>query len=271
MDNEKNYKGFYYLSKNTKHDNQLESNIDACLQYIESHDQEPPKMHDEILSCIILTEILPDHKIIKMDNGSADKQNHVDFLAIDDENQIKIEVTRYVEKNYINIKNKKPYPTYQATREWDIYINNNSGTDIHKNIKYIDNLLYLLENRSSNNDDILGQDYLHNQNYNDFIEITALKALGINHFFSPKNSCGKKQIIVNIGGTCSLGEDKYKPLKKALMIAENECQKEDNQKKLCCKLNSQKRAIFIPIEFSFDAAQYIEWLMGTNYIFAPNP
>ena len=58
----KNFKGFYYLSKNKKYDDQLEANINECLQYIKLPNGEPPKMHDENLSYIILTELFPDYK-----------------------------------------------------------------------------------------------------------------------------------------------------------------------------------------------------------------
>ena len=46
-------------------------------------------------------------------------------------------------------------------------------------------------------------------------------------------------------------------------MAYNECRKEDNQKKLYCNQDSQERVIFIPIEFSFDAGQYITWLLDS--------
>jgi hypothetical protein len=226
-----------------------------------------PKKLEEILAQAVLTKVMPDYELIKIDDGSSSSQ--IDLIAQSKLNNhtIAIEVTQYADNNYSLIKSKErgEYPSEYTTRKWTVHVNNDIAPQIgRKQILRIDKILHNIEINFKPDEDIAI--LCSELDPYSKIDISALeKEFEVRYIFGEanlehrENSKGKGSITIVLGGTFS-PEGEEKTLEKILEIAYAECQKEDNKKKLSHN-SAGERHLFVVMAFSFGKGLALEWLI----------
>ncbi|HAT7918519.1 TPA: hypothetical protein KLD61_000679 [Legionella pneumophila] len=261
-----NYKGHLIFNKGLTPDRKtkFEKEVDYTHQlvsqdydsYWENHEINRPK-HIETIAQIILMRIMPDHKIIMMDNGA--QNNQYDFLVLGTDHRISIEVTQAINEDDLKLhkflqENGHKIQIKELTFNWILNLNTNAKKIVPKilmmNLKQIEYFCFqngLTEFRSKNI-------YARCPELSQPLE--KLSGVGVTNLIGKYN---KLKGMIEIYGPF---ESSSYSLNHFFDIIGDVCNKPDNKKKLLAS-KTVSRHIFIPVSFNTAAAY-------TIHTFPPN-
>ncbi|MCD6045315.1 MAG: hypothetical protein K0R48_478 [Gammaproteobacteria bacterium] len=259
------YRGFLFVKdkiKDSKRETKFKREVDSfCNTVVKHYDElrnQNYQLSAEIRAQAILMKVMPDYKVIRVDDGSASSQ--IDLKATNDlrKHTIAIEVTQYTNSNLNRKKDpEKKIHFTKLKRDWVVHVNNNAAKEIDtKYTQKVCSLLIEIERKYATSDTIaiFTSELRVNELSKLFIQ------LNIPYIYGNKTGNTAGSIQFPIGEHYFPRNEENEALKKILEIAHNESIKEDNRKKLR-ESGANEKHLFIIILSDHEKEKYFEALV----------